>query len=680
MMEYDKLNQINGELLMKIKFLRLLAIVLCFAALMAFVACNDGGEQETEQTTETTTGAAEGTTAGTTEGTTEEETEFVTPEMTVEEADGVATVTTNKGLSYTVSGYESVNGAAFVFYSGLEFNFSADVFSEKFNRLTLNYRSNAPVHIYVTYSNHTGEETVADFFVEKGEGDFSGLILDYLDKRTATSITKIVVDTCENKKASFTLYHVSTERIECYTGSYGNTRYYVSNDRFKLGVDMSWGGAICYLADLTNNIDGLENLVNKADEGRLIQQSYYGTPTIPGVYEPGEFNGSQWNYNPVQGGDKYGNDSRIIDIVATDTSLYIKAQPQDWSLNGAITPSYMENWYILHDDYIEVKNRFVDFSGWNHPITTQEIPAFYTVSYLDTFVWYDGIDPWTGGELSFERNLNFWGDPKYSADCRFALRQSNTEAWCAWVNAATNYGMGVYVPNADVFYAGRNAYDGTMDPDGGACGYVAPLKNIKLVSYEALEYSYLIATGTVEEIRATFTEHKDFTDNASLNNNSASLRLPDGDLDLKFMDFSKEKYCGIFTNPHSTTLGYDSTEQALKCTVTGDDVYAAIEFSASETVYNAEQFGTIEVVYMIPTANSMTNYTMELFLSTGSTASAVGGKSVTGQLIADGEYHTLNLNVADLSFWSGKINQIRFDYFNGAAVDDVIYIKSIELK
>jgi hypothetical protein len=40
----------------------------------------------------------------------------------------------------------------------------------------------------------------------------------------------------------------------------------------------------------------------------------------------------------------------------------------------------------------------------------------------------------------------------------------------------------------------------------------------------------------------------------------------------------------------------------------------------------------------------------------------------------------LTLDVASLSFWSGKINQIRFDYFSGAAVDDVIFVKSIQLK
>ena len=664
---------------MKSTFLRLLAFVLCFATIFALVACNNGQGSETEETTGGTTVSDETTVDGSDE-TTKAEDETVSTELTVEESNGVAVVTTATGLVYTASGYDSINGGSFVITSSLELNFSEGDFAEKFNRMTLHYRANDPVRIYVTYLGQANETVVADFFVEEGTGSFSGLILDYLNKKTATSISKIVVEPCKGKKMSFALYDLSTEKIASYVGSYGNTKFYINNDRFKLGVDMGWGGAVCYIEDLKSNIEGLGNLVNKHDEGRLIQQSYYGTPGVPGVYEPGESFDSKWVYNPVQGGDQYGNDSRIIDIVVTDTSIYIKAQPQDWSLNGAITPSYMENWYILREDYIEVKNRFVDFSGWTHPTTNQEIPAFYTVSFLDTFVWYGGTEPWTDGALSSRDDLNFWGDPQYSADCRFLLRESNTESWCAWVNEDVDFAMGVYVPNADAYSAGRYQYNGSMDDDDDACGYVAPLKKLKLVAYEALEYSYLIATGSIEEIRAIFKEHKDFTANESLSANSVSLRLPDGNMELDHMDFSNKKYCEMFTNANNASFEYDAAEGALKCTTLGDDPYGAIEFGASQTVYNADDYGTIEVVYMIPTTNSTTSYTMELFLSAGATKGATAGKSVTKSLVVDGEYHTLTIDVSDLEFWSGQINQIRLDYFSGAAVDDVIYIKSIEFK
>ena len=610
---------------------------------------------------------------------TEGETEAV-PEAGIVESDGVATVTTENGLVFKATGYTRINGGSFVFTSGLEFSFSPDTFADEFNRLTLNYKSTVPTHIYVTYKAHNGNDTVADFFLEKGEGDFSGLILDYLDKKTASEITRIVVDTCDGKNGRFELRNLSVEQIDCYIIRYGYTQYYIENERFELGVDLAYGGAICSLRDKTCNIPGLTNLVNKADAGRLIQQSYYGTGAIPGVYEPGVFNNSKWSYNPVQGGDQYGNHSRIIDVVVTENSMHVKAQPQDWSLNGAITPSYMENTFILHEDYIEIKNRFVDFSGWTHPYSTQEIPAFYTVSYLDSFAWYDGSEPWTGDELSYRDDLNFWGDPNFHGDCTFTMKRSNTETWCAWFNSENDFGLGVFVPNADVFLAGRASFNGSKDPDAGPCGYVAPLKRLKLVSYEALEYSYLLTTGSVEDIRATFTEHKDFSANEGLDKNSIPMRQPEGEIDHVNLDFTNEDYAYMFVNHNSVTTAYDSTEMALKVTVIGEDPYAALSFTDLNPGYDAINYKTLEIVYMVPTTNALEGYSIEIFLSTGDVLTAVGGKSVVETLICDGEYHTLSIDLSNVSFWYGKINEIRIDFFTGAQVDDVIYLKSFALK
>jgi hypothetical protein len=59
---------------------------------------------------------------------------------------------------------------------------------------------------------------------------------------------------------------------------------------------------------------------------------------------------------------------------------------------------------------------------------------------------------------------------------------------------------------------------------------------------------------------------------------------------------------------------------------------------------------------------------------------AEGGKSVTQQIVADGEYHTIEFNVSGLSFWKGNINAIRFDFFDGGENGDIIYVQSIELQ
>ena len=151
---------------MKSQILKVLAFILCLATLASLVACNGGQGNETDETTENVANTDE-TTVG--DETTEEEseTEFTPPELTVEEADGVATVTTATGLSYKASGYDSINGASFVFRTKLEISFEEDTFTEKFNRMTMQYRANGPVRIYVTYANYIGEDVVADFFVEE---------------------------------------------------------------------------------------------------------------------------------------------------------------------------------------------------------------------------------------------------------------------------------------------------------------------------------------------------------------------------------------------------------------------------------------------------------------------------------------------------------------------------------
>jgi hypothetical protein len=263
-------------------------------------------------------------------------------------------------------------------------------------------------------------------------------------------------------------------------------------------------------------------LINQADTGRLVQQSYYGTYSN-GEYVSGTYNNATWPYNPVQGGDVGNNASRIIDVVVKGNSIYIKAQPRDWAVAKS-TPSYMENVYSLVDNFVRVDNRFIDYSGWEHRYAQQELPAFYTVSYLDNFTYYGGTSSWTDAPLTSRNDLQFWGDAKYHDSCIFKMKGNNTETWCAWTNTKSGYGIGLFVPNIDVFLAGRFSYNGSKDSKNGATNYVAPLNIIKLVSYHPIEYSYMITTGTLASIRNTFKVHKNFASNGSLRENYRSDR------------------------------------------------------------------------------------------------------------------------------------------------------------
>ena len=429
-------------------------------------------------------------------------TEFST-DFTFENSD----ISTVEGLNYRVSnGTVSENGISSDGNLIISFD---DSETSEFNRFRFYYVSDKALKCAVKYTvdGTVVEDTV---FLESGTDVFSCLILGFLDGVNATALNEINISACNGEPFNFLLCKIDTEICDVPA----DADYIIEGDRYKLGVRLIWGGGINYIVDKEDNIYDIENLINQYDTGRLIQQSYYGSDEDE-RYKDAIFNNSNWSYNPVQGGDQYMNHSRLIDFVETENSIYIKAQPQDWSLDGMITSSYMENVYTVYDVCIRVENRFVDFTCWNHPIKNQELPAFYTLSYFDTFTYYGGTSPWTGDNLSVEPDLEFWGDSRYSADCTFYMNSANTETWCAWYNSDEDYGIGLYVPNIDILYAGRHGYDGSKDPDASSTNYVAPLNNIQIVSFEPIEYEYLITTGSVETIREIFTVNRNFADNSS---------------------------------------------------------------------------------------------------------------------------------------------------------------------
>ena len=49
---------------------------------------------------------------------------------------------------------------------------------------------------------------------------------------------------------------------------------FLSNKSVKIGLDEKKGGAICHISKSSSD----ENIINTWDCGRLIQQSYYGSP------------------------------------------------------------------------------------------------------------------------------------------------------------------------------------------------------------------------------------------------------------------------------------------------------------------------------------------------------------------------------------------------------------------
>lgn len=372
-----------------------------------------------------------------------------------------------------------------------------------FNRFTLSYDSNAYLRgsLSYTYKNKTYTE---DFYMEPGQDQTYASFIDaYLDYGCGKKITKLTIESVNGESPVFTLNNLITTVADVYSDF-----VYIQNNSYKIAASLLWGGALAYLEDFNDNDNELVNLINCHDTGRLVQQSYYGTSHPP--YEPGTAFDQIWPYNPVQGGNKFNQNSKIIDIIKTDTSLYIKSRAREWA-KPDFTYCYMENTYTLHNTHIQIDNRFVDYSPYTHPVTTQECPAFYTVSALDRYVYYDGSTPWTGDTLTYRDDLGFWGDPA-EPQVNKVFTSSGDESWSAFVNSQ-DWGFGVFSPTVNGVKSGRYEYNGTKDATAGATNYIAPLGRFAILYCEPVSYSYYLATGTTEEMRDLFHSLKDTTQN-----------------------------------------------------------------------------------------------------------------------------------------------------------------------
>ena len=404
---------------------------------------------------------------------------------------------TASGIAYRVEGSEGGSHNYYSFTESVTYYFDTPV-GEDFNAYSVVYSSDNYLRGEISYL-YGGELCTEEFFLTPGEGvSFTSLFENALKGKTADSISALKFTVIKGKSASLLLEDITVSKREMPTEDVA----YISDGKYKLGVKLTWGGGVSYLEDLNDGDETITNLLNDHDTGRLIQQSYYGTDSAP--YQPAKYGDNMWCYNPVQGGDQYGNRSKLVDFkIAEDgRSIWVKCQPLDWAQKNSRTPSYMENTYTIADGLISVENRFIDFSGYIHRNAHQELPAFYTISYLSDFVFYNGTKAWQGDELTVKKDLKFWAG---NSDAYFNVKSK--ENWCAWV-APNGYGVGVYTPIAEILLAGRYQFNGSKDARNDATNYVAPLITYTHKSFDVFEYSYYITTGTVDEIRAEFEKLK----------------------------------------------------------------------------------------------------------------------------------------------------------------------------
>lgn len=254
---------------------------------------------------------------------------------------------------------------------------------------------------------------------------------------------------------------------------------FLENGKIKLGVDLGSGGSIFWFSELPAN----RNLLNHADRGRFIQQSYYGKE------DGSKWVDKPWRWNPVQGGDYKGKPARVLETKEEAGSLYIRSVPVNWAGGQDIEDCRMEEWIQLDGQVASIRFKFTYSGKETHPAVHQELPAVFMDHDLADLVYYKGDKPWTGGALSNDR-------PGWPNESRKV-----TEHWAGFIGA-DGRGMGVLFPGTGEITTYR--HPGPAGPKGGGCSYFAPVRTMSITPGFTFEYRIYLTIGSAEEMRERF--------------------------------------------------------------------------------------------------------------------------------------------------------------------------------
>ena len=257
---------------------------------------------------------------------------------------------------------------------------------------------------------------------------------------------------------------------------------YLDNGQLRIGVDRSRGAAIGYLALSATG----RNLLNHHDEGRFIQQSYYGDP------DGSVWAGKPWVYNPVQGGSYKGEDARTLGFRKTADELHARIEPLHWASAKPCPEAIMHQWIRLEGPVAAIRMR-LDYRGPTQQRKAhQELPAMF-VDYLLPHLVFE-----RDGKLVRHAPIDLGADRR-PEPVRYDGR------WLAYVDDR-DFGIGIHTPGTCEAVTYRHRGNGTTGPEGSACSYVAPVRTMQLVEGTVVDYRFHLTIGTLDEIRRRFAE------------------------------------------------------------------------------------------------------------------------------------------------------------------------------
>ena len=422
-----------------------------------------------------------------------------------------------------------------------------------FNRYTVNYVSNVFIKGVIEYKRDNIIEKERFFLEPSNAGVFSSFINGYIDDISINEndLVSIYFENIDDNTGTFTvnsinlsLYPTVNELVASISGILADSDYnsqqtvFIGNNNIKLGLSLKYGGSINYISgdeDIFSSNYSNVNLINRYDNGRLIQQAVYGNRYYLEDNEPyvtGESDNIGGMYNPIQGGN-IDYDSKIVDIgISSDKkTIVIKTKPSLWRITnenyieeyydyyeGYTTDSYMLTEYKIYDTYIEVSNSYIDFTDnvndTDNGHSRSESPAVYTISALDKFYYYT-IANKTLTQATIG-TINSSGFKALNPDAN-NNGQAIYSYWGGYfsTNGDITEGLGIYHPTYDGahqylhgFVAGETTSKSSMDETTSFFAPIIHLNGGKLQQFKKFDYSYVITLGNINNTTAIMNAYR----------------------------------------------------------------------------------------------------------------------------------------------------------------------------
>jgi len=246
---------------------------------------------------------------------------------------------------------------------------------------------------------------------------------------------------------------------------------YLQNKHMKVGLDETKGGAICYISKATST----ENIINTWDCGRLIQQSYYGSP------DNSKWNGNAWVWNPVQGGSWNDLASQLVELrKVNEREAYVKTIPRNWGGCELCTDVVMEtSLKLLNNGSLSVRCTMTYSGERAHAVRHQEIPACFVKSRFSTLVYRD---------KSSKQMVSMV--PQTLTAGVDNLRKNADARWVGYMDPSTKESVFIRSPKATLLTAYR--VDIPSNPPDSNCSYLAPLMVLAIKGPCTVAYEYTI--------------------------------------------------------------------------------------------------------------------------------------------------------------------------------------------